>query len=94
MALWQARQNSSSALGPEVLADPVDRGALAQWWRVQGDGGGTRGQLGPERAGLGLGGQTGRAAGEDHRDAEPLYALGEIGQEAQRVAVAPLAIVH
>ena len=40
------------------------------------------------------GGQIRRPAGEERRDTEALDALGQVGQEAQRVAVGPLAIVH
>ena len=73
----------------EALPCKADHRGLAERPRVQRDRGGARGHLPPHRAGL-VDRWTPR---EEHRDRQPLDALREEGQEAQRVPVDPVAVV-
>ena len=73
----------------QALPCQRDRRGLAERPRVQRDRGGARGHLPPHRAGL-VGRWTSR---EQHGDRQPLDALREEGQEAQRVLVDPVAVV-
>ena len=75
--------------GAQALPRQRGRGGLAERPRVQRDGGGARGHLAPQGAGL----VDGRASREEHRDREPLDPLREEGEEAQRVPVDPVAVV-
>ena len=76
-------------VGAQALPCQRDRRGLAERPRVQRDGGGARGHLHPDRAGF-VDRWTSR---EQHGDRQPLDALREEGQEAQRVLVHPVAVV-
>ena len=93
VAAWHARQNSAAASAPRYARVRPVTAVLAQRLREQRDGRGSRGDLRPECAGSLLG-RVRRAAGEEQRDRQVLDALREVGQEAQRLAVDPLAVVH
>ena len=76
----------------ELLARQPRHGRLAQRLRVQRDRRRARRDLRPQRARAVLGGVR-RAAGEEQRDRQVLDPLREVGQEPQRFAIGPLAVV-